>query len=198
MVTTEQLKAFGINQKQVDAIVVTLNKYSINTPLRIQHFLAQLFHESGNLKFVVENLNYSTQGLNKTFKKYFPTVASTTGYARNPAKIAAKVYASRMGNGDEASGDGWKYRGRGYIQLTGKANYQSLTTDLGIDFISKPELLETIEYAALSAGWFWNKNGLNAFADKDDILSITKRINGGTNGLAERKSNLTKLKQTIK
>ncbi len=204
MITPQQLKTItGIQDINIltaatNGINETLAKFQINTPLRVNHFLAQLLHESGNLQFLKENLNYSAKGLATTFKKYFITEALATPYARNQEKIANKVYANRMGNGDEKSGDGWRFKGRGYIQLTGRDNYTSLSKDTGIDFINHPELLETIQYAALSAGWFWNKNGLNKLADKDDVLSITKKINGGTNGLDDRKAKLVKLKTIIK
>ncbi len=199
MLTLQQLKPFKINnQSTVDSINRTLVRYAINSPLRINHFLAQIFHESGNLRTLKENLNYSTVRLTQIFKKYFPTVMTTYGYANNPQKIANKVYANRMGNGPESSNDGFKYKGRGAIQLTGKDNYQQLSDDLGIDFINKPELLETIEYALLSAGWYWDKNNLNALADADNLLGITKLINGGTHGLAQRKANLISLTSIIK
>jgi len=181
-----------------NAINDTLAKFEINTPLRVQHFLAQVLHESGNLSTFKENLNYSAKGLTTTFRKYFLTEEVATPYARKPDLIANKVYASRMGNGDESTGDGAKFKGRGAIQVTGRENYTQLSKTTGIDFISKPELLETTKYALLSAGWFWSKTGLNAFADKDDILTITKRINGGTNGLDERKNNLIKVKNIVK
>ncbi len=169
---------------------LTLIKYKINTPLRVAHFIAQLLHESGNLTITKENLNYSTKGLLTTFKKYFPNETIAESYARQPIKIANKVYADRMGNGSSASNDGFKFIGRGYIQCTGRESYSKLSNDLGVDFISKPELLETIKYAALSAGWYWDKNGLNLLADKGNtdaiIKIITKKINGGDNGLIDR------------
>lgn len=200
MITIEQLKAAAgvTDQNILKGINDTLEKYAINTPLRINHFLAQLMHESMNFKAKKENLNYSSKGLLTTFKKYFINEAATIPYARNQAKIGNRVYADRMGNGNEASGDGYRYCGRGYIQITGKDNYKRLSEDTHLDFLTHPELLEQPEYAALSAGWFWNKNNLNVYADKDDIITVTKRINGGTNGLAERKANLAKLKSIIK
>ena len=197
MLTTTQIKDItGIHDdvkltEITNAINDTLVKYEINTPLRQAHFLAQLLHESGNLVYVKENLSYSEQGLVKTFKKYFINEAEAKPYSRQQDKIANRVYANRMGNGNEASGDGSKFKGRGYIQITGHDNYSSLSKDTGIDFMSKPELLETTKYAALSAGWFWDKVKLNTFADKDDITTITKKINGGLNGLESRTS-LTK------
>lgn len=160
------------------------------------HFFGQCAHESGGFKVFSENLNYSDKGLNGIFKKYFPTIASTAGYARKPEKIANKVYANRMGNGSEASGDGWKYRGRGPIQLTGKDNYTAFAADVGRpDVLTNPDLVVG-ELAFESALWFFRKNGLLAIADKgvtDAIITqITKRVNGGTHGLDDR---LKKTKQ---
>jgi putative chitinase len=160
------------------------------------HFFGQCAHESGGFKVFQENLNYSAQGLNGIFKKYFPTPASTTGYARKPEKIANKVYANRMGNGPESSGDGWKFRGRGPIQLTGKSNYTAFAADIGRpDVLTNPDIVAT-ELAFESALWFFRKNGLFAIADKgvtDAIITqITKRVNGGTHGLDDR---LKKTKQ---
>jgi putative chitinase len=154
---------------------------------RMAAFLAQLAHESGSFNFTKENLNYSAAGLNKTFKKYFKTLASTNGYARNPEKIANKVYANRMGNGNEASGDGYKYRGRGLIQLTGKDNYQRFATAMKMTIDQVIAYLETPMGAVSSAGWFWDTNKLNIYADKNDFVGLTKRINGGINGLEDRR-----------
>ena len=202
-ITIQQLKQItGVNNinfltSAVNGINETLNKYNINTPLRIAHFLAQILHESGYLKALKENLNYSVQGLTKTFKKYFINEAEALPYARNQEKIANKVYANRMGNGPESSGDGWKYRGRGVIMITGKDNYTTLSKDTGIDFVKKPQLLEQMDYAIMSGGWYWNKNNLNTIADKDDILTITKRINGGTIGIESRKEILQKIKKIM-
>lgn len=149
-------------------------------------FLAQCAHESGSFCRVTENLNYSAEGLVKIFPKYFPTLDSTKGYARMPEKIANKVYGNRMGNGPETSGDGWKFRGRGLIQLTGRSNYMKCGPSLGVDLTSSPEYLETVAGAVKSAYWFWNTNGLNSFADADDIKGMTRKINGGFIGLEER------------
>jgi len=161
-----------------------LNKYEINTPLRLAHFFAQLHHESG-LKPIQENLNYSKEGLLRTFPKYFtPQLAEQ--YARKPQAIANRVYANRMGNGNEASGEGFRYRGRGHIQLTGKSNYIALSKDTGVDYVNNPDWLLREADALISALWFWKKNNLNSFSDKDDIKGLTKRINGGFNGLADR------------
>jgi putative chitinase len=160
------------------------------------HFFGQCAHESGGFKVFQENLNYSDKGLNGIFKKYFPTIASTAGYARKPEKIANKVYASRMGNGPESSGDGWKFRGRGPIQLTGKSNYTQFSQDIGRpDVLTNPDIVAT-ELAFESALWFFRKNNLFAIADKgvsDAVITqITKRVNGGTHGLDDR---LKKTKQ---
>ena len=165
------------------------SNYKVNTLLRLSHFLAQCGHESANFRAVKENLNYSAEGLNKTFKKYFPTLDSAKDYARQPERIASKVYANRMGNGNEASKDGFKYLGRGFIQLTGKANYLEFDKSVPEDILANPELVAT-KYPLASAAWFWDKNGLNAIADKGAtdavVKSITKRVNGGTIGLEDR------------
>lgn len=173
-----------------------LAKYGLTTGIRLAHFFAQVAHESG-LKPVSENLNYSEEGLLKTFKKYF-TPISAKDYARKPEKIANRVYANRMGNGDEKSGDGWKYRGKGFIQITGKDNYKALSKDTGVDYITNPDLLLREADSMLSALWYWNRINGNSKADKDDILSITKAINGGTNGLEHRKAELSKYKKLFK
>ena len=165
------------------------SNYKVNTLLRLSHFLAQCGHESANFRAVKENLNYSAEGLNKTFKKYFPTLESAKDYARQPERIASKVYANRMGNGNEASKNGFKYLGRGFIQLTGKANYLEFDKSVPEDIMANPELVAT-KYPLASAAWFWHKNGLNAIADKGAtdavVKSITKRVNGGTIGLEDR------------
>jgi putative chitinase len=167
----------------------TAAKFQINTPLRLAHFLAQCGHESGGFRVTQENLNYSAKGLAGIFKKYFPTEAAATPYARQPQKIANKVYANRMANGSEASGDGYKFRGRGYIQLTGRDNYTQFGKAIGEDIASNPDVVSS-NYALLSAAWFWSKNGLNKLADGGatdaTVTSITKRVNGGTIGLADR------------
>lgn len=179
----------NIPDKVIEQIPAAQEKFAINTPLRLAHFLAQCAHESANFTATKENLNYSAQALNKTFKKYFPTIESTVNYARKPEKIANKVYGGRMGNGDEASGDGYKYCGKGYIQLTGKDNYIAFDKAVDDDIMSDPSLVAS-KFALLSAGWFWNKNSLNALADKGgtdaDVTAITKRVNGGVNGLDDR------------
>ena len=167
----------------------TAAKFQINTPLRLAHFLAQCGHESGGFKATQENLNYSAKGLAGIFKKYFPTEAAATPYARQPQKIANKVYANRMANGSEASGDGYKFRGRGYIQLTGKENYTAFGKSIGVDVCANPELVAS-QYALASAAWFFSKNGLHKMADEGAsdavVTKITKRVNGGTIGLPDR------------
>ncbi|BAU40039.1 putative chitinase [Ralstonia phage RSP15] len=197
-VTQEQLtKMFGLNaanaQAWADAFNPVLEKYNINTPLRISHFMAQVGHESGGLTIFEENLNYSADGLLRVFPKYF-NGPQATQYARRPEKIANRVYANRMGNGSEESGDGWKYRGRGPIQITGKDNYKNLTSATGVDFVTNPDDLKIPANGALASGWFWNSKSLNTIADANDILSITKRVNGGTNGLDDRTARFNKAK----
>lgn len=176
-------------QVWADAINEVLPEYEINTPKRVAAFLAQCGHESAGFSVLSENLNYSSDALNKLFGKYFKD-GSATSYARKPEKIANKVYANRMGNGTTASGDGWKFRGRGPIQLTGKNNYVQFANDMFEDpetVLDNPDIVSLDKETAISAAvWFWQKNKLNALADKGDILNMTKRINGGTNGLEDR------------
>jgi putative chitinase len=176
-----------------DAVIAmipdTAAKFQINTPLRLAHFLAQCGHESGGFRATQENLNYSAKGLAGIFKKYFPTEAAAAPYARQPQKIASKVYGNRMGNGPESTGEGYKFRGRGYIQLTGKENYTAFGKSIGEDIISNPDVVAS-KYALLSAAWFFSKNGLHKMADEgasDTVVTkITKRVNGGTIGLPDR------------
>ncbi len=156
-------------------------------PKRAAAFLAQVAHESGGFNFVKENLNYSAKGLMGTFKKYFPTEELAKQYERQPEKIANRVYANRMANGDESSGDGYRFCGRGLIQLTGRANYTKFAEDLGISIEETVAYLETPAGAVSSAGWFWDNNNLNQYCDADDFVTLTKRINGGTIGLEDRK-----------
>lgn len=173
------------------------SKFEINTALRMAAFLSQTGHESAGLKFVAENLNYSTDSLLRVFPKYFKTRTLAESYARQPAKIAARVYGGRMGNGAEATGEGWKFRGRGLIQLTGKNNYTSFANAMGMTLDEAVAYLETPEGACMSAAWFWSTNGLNALADKSDVVSMTKRINGGTNGLEDRQALYMKAKKAL-
>jgi putative chitinase len=163
-----------------------LDDYEINTPLRVAHFVAQCAHESGNFVFIKENLNYKAASLMTVFKKYFPTADLAQQYEKRPEKIANRVYANRMGNGDEASGDGWRYCGRGLIQLTGKDNYTFFAGSLNITVEEASEYLATFEGAAQSACWFWEQNNLNRFADANDVKGLTKAINGGYIGLSDR------------
>ena len=176
-----------------DAVIAmipdTAAKFGINTPLRLAHFLAQCGHESGGFRATQENLNYSAKGLMGIFKKYFPNASLAAQYERKPAKIAARVYGGRMGNGNEASGEGYKFRGRGYIQLTGKENYTAFGKSIGEDILSNPDVVSS-KYALLSAAWFFSKNGLHKMADSGAsdavVTQITKRVNGGTIGLPDR------------
>jgi putative chitinase len=182
-------------QAYVPHMTTVLPNFGIDTPLRKAHFLSQVAHESGGLKYSKENLNYSAKALRSVFGKYFKTNEIAEQYARKPEKIANRVYANRMGNGDEQSGDGWKYRGRGLIQLTGKHNYESFAHDHGVDCVNNPDLILDPEIALMSACWFWKKRKINRFADADDIHMVTKRINGGTNGLHDRQQYLDSFKQ---
>lgn len=166
----------------------------IDTRERVNMFLAQCGHESGGFSVFTENLNYSTKGLRTVFPKYFPDDSTAEKYDRQKEKIANRVYANRMGNGPESSGDGWKYRGRGILQCTGKDNYAAFSKDTNIDAVNNPDLLSTDKSVAIkSAIWFWSKNNLNKFADAKDILGATKKINGGTNGLEDRTDKYNKL-----
>lgn len=174
-----------------------LNQAGINTPLRLAHFFAQIHHES-NLKPVEENLNYSAEALKRVFKKYFPNDTLANFYARKPEKIANRVYADRMENGNEASGDGYRFRGRGFIQITGRENYRKLTEDTGIDYLNNPELLLNEADSMISALWYWKKRNLNKYADQDNIEQITYRINGGMNGIKHRKELLSDYKKKFK
>ena len=187
------LKLQNLKGHVPDAVIAmipdTAAKFQINTPLRLAHFLAQCGHESGGFRLTKENLNYSAKGLNGIFKKYFPTLESALPYERKPEKIANKVYGGRMGNGPEASGDGAKFCGRGYIQLTGRDNYTAFGKAIGEDVTVNPQIVAE-KYALLSAAWFFSKNKLHIMADggaSDAVVtSITKRVNGGTIGLADR------------
>ncbi|MDJ0920321.1 MAG: glycoside hydrolase family 19 protein [Henriciella sp.] len=166
-----------------------LTEYKINrSPRRFTHFMAQLAHESGHFRYTEENLNYSATGLWNVFRKYFDSPDHAATFAGRPQEIANRVYANRMGNGDEASGDGYRYRGRGFIQLTGKDNYRQIGRRLGLDLVENPDLVASdIETTLRVAADFWDSRQLNRLADKDDLRGITKRINGGYNGLADRK-----------
>ena len=197
-ITADIIKALYPQYKHPDDLAEVLTeqfeKYEINTVNRAAGFLAQCGHESNGFTVLKENLNYSAEGLNKIFHKYFPTVADATPYARQPQKIANKVYANRMGNGDESSGDGFKFCGRGAIQLTGHDNYASFAASVDMTIDECVADLETLDGAIESACWFWKKNGLNAVCDADDIIKMTKKINGGTIGLDDRKAHYEKAK----
>ncbi len=166
-----------------------LTKYDINkNTKRLTHFLAQLAHESQHFRRTSENLNYSAEGLWRVFRKYFDSLEHAQTYERQPERIANRVYADRIGNGDEASGDGWRYRGRGFIQLTGKDNYRAIGDRIGVDLVNNPDMVaEDHRVALLVSADYWDSRGLNKFADRDDLDTITKRINGGFNGLEDRR-----------
>ena len=189
ILTLDQLKQM-VKNKHIDhwynAFQQLLPDYDINTPVRVAHFIAQCAHESGNFAFIEENLNYRAASLMNTFKKYFPTIEIAQQYEKKPERIANRVYANRMGNGDEASGDGYKYRGRGLIQLTGKDNYTFFAGSLGIPVEEAADYMSTFEGAAQSACFFWEQNKLNRFADANDVRGLTKAINGGFIGLDDR------------
>jgi putative chitinase len=197
------LNLAGLAGKVPDAVIAqipeTAAKFGITTNLRLAHFLAQCALESTNFTAVVENLNYSAQRLLQVFPKYFKNV-DVNAYARNPQKIGSRVYANRMGNGDEASGDGFKYRGRGYIQLTGKNNYQAFSGFIGEDCVANPDLVATT-YPLASAAFFFNSNNIWAICDRGAgdavVTSVTKVVNGGTHGLAERLQNFKKFMQAL-
>jgi putative chitinase len=194
--TNDQLKALGLGEQWLDPLNETFDKYQINTPQRQACFLGQTLHESGNFKFTRENLYYSAKALMATWPSRFPDIDTATQYERQPEKIASKVYVGRMGN--ETPEDAAKFIGRGLIQITGKENYTHCGEALGVDLVAQPHLLEEPRYAVLSAGWYWNKKGLNALADegtKDAFEVMTKRINGGLIGLDDRK---TKMNEALK
>lgn len=191
MITLELLQQLfsrtrvDILEKYIDPLINFCEKYEINTPERVAMFLAQVGHESGGLSVVQENLNYRAERLTVVFPKYFRDV-NPNDYARNPEKIANRVYANRMGNGPESSGDGYRYSGKGAIQLTGKSNYSAFANYIGMELDEVVEYLITPEGAVDSAAWFWTTNNLNHWSDLQDVVTVTKKINGGTNGLEER------------
>jgi putative chitinase len=189
-ITREQLQQIIPKNPYIDQWVLALNQllpdYGIDTPQRVAAFLAQCAHESGNFVFLKENLNYKWASLRKVFPKYFPTDELAQAYEKQPGRIANRIYGSRMGNGDEASGDGFRYCGRGLIQLTGRNNYEAFAESIETPVEEIPAYLETFEGAVQSACWFWETNNLNQFADTDDIKTMTRRINGGFIGLEDR------------
>lgn len=187
--TPEQYADAGlgnVSQDVVDALDAAMEKFAINTAQRQAMFLAQCSHESAGFRRTSENLNYSAEGLCRVWSKHFDA-ATAAKYAHKPEAIANHAYAGRNGNEDEASGDGWRYRGRGYIQLTGRANYRQLETALGEDIIENPDVVAEPRVAAMSAAWFWSYHGLNKLADAGDVAGCTHKINGGLLGLDERK-----------
>ena len=188
--TYDQLDALGIDHKWLGPLEETFTKYDISTPQRQACFIGQCATESGNFTKLQENLNYSAERLMQVWPTRFPTKEIADQYAHNPAKLAGKVYNGRLGNTSEE--EAAKFLGRGLIQLTGKENYEHCGSSIGVDLLSNPNLLNTPEYAALSAGWFWNKKDLNSLADKQDFETMTKRINGGLIGLDDRKAKIAK------
>lgn len=193
----EMLKEMGVSTEDAEQYIGDLEEllpsYAIaGSKVRLAHFFSQVLHESGCMRFDMENLNYSSKALCGVFGKYFKTKEQADACARQPEKIANKVYANRMGNGGESSGDGWKYRGRGLIQLTGKNNYQAFAEWIGDDRILEEPDLVASEYAVHSAVFYWDKNKLNEIADQDDVKKMTKRVNGGYNGLSHRRELLNK------
>ena len=199
--TEEKLKKCLSKNKNIQELYKSLNtvlpKYEINTVDRVAAFLAQCGHESLDFTVLQENLNYGAKGLLGLFKKYFPNEALAKEYERKPEKIANKIYANRLGNGPESSGDGWAHRGRGAIQLTGKLNYQAFANSIGLTLDDAVHYCETMDGAIESACWFWSKNKLNTIADKNDIVLLTKRINGGTIGLEDRKKHWEHNKEVL-
>ena len=197
MIDAPVLRTLGVSSENIDTYLPWLNmamvRYEIDSTVRQAMFLSQIAHESGNFRFVEENLNYSVNGLRSVFGKYFANDEIATQYARRPERIANRVYANRMGNGNEDSGDGWKYRGRGLIQLTGKNNYLTYAMQANNDSLIDPQIVIEPEYATDSAGWFWATNGLNRLADKGDVKRVTRRVNGGYNGLTDRSAKFGKL-----
>ena len=206
--TASQLTAFLPRLRNVDVWIAALNpamtRFEINSPARVAAFLAQAAHESTEFGGLVENLNYSAVGLTKTFERFFPTLDAAQPYARQPEKIANYVYAKRLGNGDTASGDGWRYRGRGILQITGRGTYRECGAVLALPLEAEPELLATPNAAALAAAQYWQSHGLNPLADDEnddndeaDFVRITKLINGGTNGLKERRDYWARAKAAL-
>ena len=186
MVTAEQLTKLHINPALAEPLNETFAKFKINSVRQQAAFLGQCGHECGNFKVFEENLNYRAETLMKLWPKRFPTLEFAKQYEKNPKKIANSVYASRMGNRDEASGDGYRFRGRGAIQLTGHSGYFHAGQACGVDFVMNPDLVATPKYALMTAGWFWSTHGCNPLAENADWVGLTKKINGGTIGLDDR------------
>ena len=186
MVNAEQLQKLGIGIEWVAPLNETFTKFVIATPRQQAGFIGQCSHECGNFRILEENLNYRAETLMKLWPKRFPTLEFAKQYEKNPKRIANSVYSNRMGNRDEASGDGYRFRGRGCIQLTGHAGYYHAGQDLGVDFVKDPDLVATPKYAAMTAGWFWSTHNCNTLAENGDWTGLTKKINGGVIGLADR------------
>lgn len=197
MVTAEQLHKLHIGPEWVDALNETFQRFGINLPEQQAGFIGQCSHECGNFKVLEENLNYRAATLMKLWPKRFPTQEIANEYEKKPQKIANKVYSSRMGNRDEASGDGYRFRGRGCIQLTGSDGYFHAGKALGVDFWANPELVATPKYAALTAGWFWSTHNCNNLAQNRDWTGLTKKINGGTIGLQDRIAHINKALEVL-
>lgn len=195
MVTSEQLRQLKIDPGLVDYFNETFDRFDISTPARQACWIGQCGHESGNFRVMEENLNYRAPTLLKLFPRtpkraWGFTPEEAAAYERQPQRIANRIYSNRMGNRDEASGDGWRFRGAGFLQLTGHSNFWHASQALGEDFVMQPELVRTPKYAAMTAGWFWQTHRLNQYADSGDYLTLTKRINGGTIGLEDRKKHI--------
>ena len=195
MVTSEQLKQLHIDPSLADAFNETFDRFGLVTPRQQASWIGQCGHECGNFRIMEENLNYRAPTLLKLFpqtpkRAWGFTPESAAAYEKQPQKIANRIYGNRMGNRDESSGDGWRFRGSGFLQLTGMSNFYHASQALGVDFIMQPELVRTPKYAAMTAGWFWQTHKLNQYADSGDILTMTKRINGGTIGLEDRKKHI--------
>ena len=202
MVNSEQLQKMHIGEQWVDALNETFDRFQIDTPIRRASFIGQCGHECGNFKVLEENLNYRAATLLKLFprtpkRSWGFTPEEAAEYEKQPKKIANRIYANRMNNRDEASGDGYRFRGRGCIQLTGSSNYHHAGRALGVDFIMEPDLVATPKYAAMTAGWFWNTHKINHFADMQDWVGMTKKINGGTIGLDDRIKHIMQALQVL-
>ena len=186
MVNLEQLQRLGIGVEWVSALNDTFAKFNIVSVKQQAAFIGQCAHECGNFRTLEENLNYRAATLMKLWPKRFPTLEIANSYEKNPKKIANMVYSNRMGNRDEASGDGYRFKGRGCIQLTGHSNYYHASKSCGVDFVINPDLVATPQYAAMTGGWFWSTHNCNALAEAQDWIGLTKKINGGTIGLDDR------------
>jgi putative chitinase len=195
MVTSEQLRQLKIDPNLADYFNETFDRFDISSPARQACWIGQCGHECGNFRIMEENLNYRAPTLLKLFPRtpkraWGFTPEEAAAYEKQPQRIANRIYSNRMGNRDEASGDGWRFRGAGFLQLTGHSNFWHASQALGEDFVMQPELVRTPKYAAMTAGWFWQTHRLNQYADSGDYLTLTKRINGGTIGLEDRKKHI--------